>query len=281
MKGLILAAGYGTRFLPASKSVPKELFPLIDKPAIAFLIEEFIASGIRDIVLISSRRKKSLEDYFDHDIELETVFRSEGVKSDEKLLKVQPYDINLTVIRQKEMRGTGHAMLQARHALEGSPFITAYPDDLHFGDVPLSRQLIDHYDKTGCSVLSTLHDPPELLRYGVLSLAPDDYHVTDIIEKPASMELAPSREASIGRFLYTPDIFPYLQEGWNKHKEGEYYHVYALKKLMDQNQVVHSRVSGLRLDTGAPEGYFRAILTYASRDPDLLRILKEEAAARP
>ncbi len=276
MKGLIVAAGYGTRFLPASKTVPKELFPLIDKPAIAFLIDEFVASGIRDIVLITSRRKKSLEDYFDREIELETVFKKEG--AEEKLLKIKPYDINLTIIRQQEMNGTGHAMLQARSVLQDSPFITAYPDDLHFGETPLSKQLIDVYEKTGCSVLSTLHDPPELLRYGVLTLANDGFHVTDIVEKPASLEVAPSREGSIGRFLYTPDIFEYLQEGWNKHVDGEYYHVYALKKLMAQNRVVHKQVDGLRLDTGAPEGYLRAILKYAALDPELREIIREEAA---
>ncbi|MBL7006657.1 MAG: UTP--glucose-1-phosphate uridylyltransferase [Spirochaetia bacterium] len=276
MKGLILAAGYGTRFLPASKTVPKELFPLIDKPAIAFLIEEFAASGIRDIVLITSRRKKSLEDYFDREIELETLFKSEG--AEEKLLKIKPYDINLTVIRQQEMNGTGHAMLQARSVLQDSAFITAYPDDLHFGKIPLSRQLIDVYNETGCTVLSTLHDPPELLRYGVLALADDGFHVTDIVEKPVSLEAAPSREGSIGRFLYTPDIFEYLQEGWDKHSGGEYYHVYALKKLMEKNLVVHKKVEGLRLDTGAPEGYLRAILTYAAMDPDLRKIILEEAS---
>jgi len=276
MKGLIVAAGYGTRFLPASKTVPKELFPLIDKPSIAFLIDEFVASGIRDIVLITSRRKKSLEDYFDREIELETVFEKEGAEA--KLLKIKPYDINLTVIRQKEMMGTGHAMLQARAVLQDSPFITAYPDDLHFGETPLSKQLIDVYEETGCSVLSTLHDPPELLRYGVLALAEDNFHVTDIVEKPASLEAAPSREGSIGRFLYTPDIFEYLQEGWEKHTGGEYYHVYALKKLMAQNRVVHKQVDGLRLDTGAPEGYLRAILKYAALDPELREIIREEAS---
>lgn len=276
MKGLIVAAGYGTRFLPASKTIPKELFPLIDKPAIAFIIDEFIASGIRDIVLITSRRKKSLEDYFDREIELESIFKAEGAEG--KLLKIKPYDINLTVIRQKEMNGTGHAMLQARSILKDSPFITAYPDDLHFGTPPLSQQLVDVYEKTGCSVLSTLHDPPDLLRYGILSLANDAFHVTDIVEKPASLEEAPSREASIGRYLYTPDVFEYLQEGWEKHTDGEYYHVYALKKLMGKNRVVYTQIKGLRLDTGTPEGYLRAILKYASQDPSLRKIICEEAA---
>jgi UTP--glucose-1-phosphate uridylyltransferase len=278
MKGLIIAAGYGTRFLPATKTVPKELFPLIDKPAVAFIIEEFIASGIRDIVLISSRRKKSLEDYFDHEVELEQLFTREGEKSAAKLESIRPYDINLTVIRQHQMLGTGHAMLQARSVLEKSPFIAAYPDDLHFGEVPLARQLISHYEQTGCSVLAAIHDPPQLLRYGILKLAQDSYHVADIVEKPASLEEAPSREASIGRFLYTPDIFDYLQEGWERHQGGEYYHVYALKKQMDRQGVVHARIEGTRLDTGAPEGYLQAVLTYASRDPELRRVIKDTAA---
>jgi UTP--glucose-1-phosphate uridylyltransferase len=271
MKGLIVAAGYGTRFLPATKTVPKEMLPLITKPSIAFIVEEFIASGIEEIVILSSRRKKALDDYFDRETELEAVFRQEG--AGEKLKQIAPYQARFSFVRQQEMKGTGHALLQVRHLLEDGPFVTAYPDDLHFGEPPLARQLMDVHEKTGASVMAALHDPPDLNRYGVLKIASDGLHVEDMVEKPSPGE-EPSREVSIGRYLYTPDIFPLLQEGWKKHRgAGEYYHLYALKKLMTRGQVVYHPLQGRRLDIGAPAGYFEAILRYAAEDPELRSVL--------
>jgi len=271
MKGLIVAAGYGTRFLPATKTVPKEMLPLIDKPSIAFVIEEFLSAGIEDIVILTSRRKKSLEDYLDREVELESVFLREGKK--DKLELIKPYPANFAFIHQREMRGTGHALLQARPLLEQGPFVVAYPDDLHFGTPPLAGQLIQMYEKTKASVIATMHAPPNLHRYGVLELDTDNFHVRDIIEKPEP-GTEPSQEASVGRFLYTPDIFPFLEEGWRQHSgEGEYYHVYALKKLMDQGKVVHMQMEGERLDIGTPEGYMEALLKYAAGIPELRKIL--------
>lgn len=273
MKGLIIAAGYGTRFLPVTKTIPKEMLPILNRPSIDFIIEEFIASGITEIVLLTSRRKKCLDDYFDREMELEGVFAREG--NEQKLSLIRPYDIQLTTVRQTEMRGTGHALLQARSAIGDEPFIVAYPDDLHMGKTPLSRQLISMYEKTGCSVMATLHDPPQLERYGVLELAEDNLHVKRIVEKPPKGS-EPSREATIGRYLYTPEIFTYLQEGWERHEGGEYYHIYALERLMEQDKVVFAPVEGLRLDTGSPEGYLRTIITYAKQDPKLLEVIKQE-----
>lgn len=273
MKGLIVAAGYGTRFLPATKSVPKEMLPLIDKPSIAFIIEEFVNSGIKDIVIITSRRKKALEDYLDREIELEIALEKKG-KFD-LLNKIKPYDANICFIRQQKMMGTGHALMEAESIIGDSPFVVAYPDDLHFGDYPLTAQLIDTYEKSGCSVLATLYDPPQLYDYASLKIASDGFHVVDMVEKPAP-GTAPSKEGSIGRYLYTPELFKYLREGWEKHKTGEYYHVYALKKLMDNNKVVFKRVEGERFDTGDPKGFLQATIAYASKDPELLKVLKEE-----
>lgn len=275
MKGLIVAAGYGTRFLPATKTVPKELLPLLDKPSIAFIIEEFVNAGIKDIVIITSRRKKALEDYLDREIELET----ELEKKDKQALleKIKPYDANITFIRQQRMMGTGHALMAAESAIGDHPFVVAYPDDLHFGEVPLAAQLIQTWEETGCSVLATLHDPPGLYDYAALKLADDGLHVVDMVEKPAP-GTAPSLEGSIGRYLYSPELFKYLREGWEKHEGGEYYHVYALKKLMDQNKVVFKRVEGERYDTGDPKGFLEATIAYAAKDPEMLAFLKEQVA---
>jgi len=280
MKGVIVAAGYGTRFLPVTKTIPKEMLPLIDRPAIDFIMDEFAAAGVREVLIISSRRKKSLEDYFDREVELESVFTKE--KATDKLAKIKPPDMKVFFTRQKQMRGTGDALLCARPFCGDQPFIVAYPDDLHFGEVPLARQLVSVYEKTGCSVMSALHDPPNLERYGVLALAPDGLHVTDIVEKPAP-GTEPSREASIGRFLFTPDIFDYLEAGWQRHltganPESEYFHVYALRKLMDAGKVVYHPIEGERLDTGAPAGYLRALLRYAAKEPDLAAEIRRAAA---
>ncbi len=274
MKGIIVAAGYGTRFLPVTKTIPKEMLPLINKPSISFIIEEFIESGIKDIIVISSRRKKVLEDFFDREMEMEGIFRREGAES--KLDSIKPHDARFAFIRQTEMMGTGHALLQAAPLIGDEPVIVAYPDDIHMGEKPLSGQLIESYKETGCSVLATIHNPPHLERYGVLDLAEDRKHVKGIIEKPPVGQ-APSKEVSIGRYLYTPEFFQYLQEGWEKHTGGEYYHIYALTKLMDQGKVVFKETEGERLDTGEPAGFLRATLRYAAKDPELLEIIREEA----
>lgn len=272
MKGVIIAAGYGTRFFPVTKTIPKEMLPLIDKPSIDFIIEEFINSGITDILLITSRRKKSLEDYLDREVELESVLKAEG--SEEKLKKIAPPKANIYSIRQQEMKGTGHALLLAKAFAANEPFVVAYPDDLHFGEIPLAKQLIDKYNETGCSVLATLHNPPNLNRYGVVALEPDGLHVKELVEKPPVGQ-EPSKEASIGRYLFTPDLFTYLEEGLKEHTGGEYYHVYGLKKLADKKKLVYHTISGERLDTGEPAGYLRALIHYAKTIPELNEVLKE------
>lgn len=275
MKGVIVAAGYGTRFLPVTKTVAKEMLPLLNKPSIAFIIEEFIASGITDIVVITSRRKRSLEDYLDREMELEALFESEHAKA--KLDLIKPYNAHFSFVRQMEMKGTGHALLQVKPLIAGEPVVVAYPDDLHFGSKPLAKQLIETYEKTGCSVLSSFFDPPEINRYGVLDLAPDGLHVKDIVEKPA-VGKEPSKEASMGRYLYTPEFFDHLEEGYRYHTTGEYYHVYALNKLMKAGKVVYKRMEGERLDTGNVSGFLQATLKYAMQFPELREVIKQEAA---
>lgn len=273
MKGIIVAAGYGTRFLPATKTLPKEMLPLINKPSLAFIIEEFIASGIKDIIIISSRRKKSMEDFLDREVELENIFRKE--QREDKLALIQPYEARFSFIRQTEMRGTGHALLQVKELVGNDACVVAYPDDLHFGEKPLCAQLIETWKESGCSVMATIHNPPHLERYGVLDLAEDGFHVKDIVEKPPVGQ-APSQEVSIGRYLYTPEFFNYLEEGWQKHEGGEYYHVYALKKLMQAGKVVYRETEGSRLDTGDPEGFLRATLKYALQNPSYRQVIQEE-----
>ncbi len=271
MKGVIVAAGYGTRFLPVTKTIPKEMLPLVTRPSIEFIVEELVASGITEILFITSRRKKALEDYFDREVELEGAFRAAG--DEKKLARIAVPRAQFYFVRQSEMKGTGHALLLARAFVGAEPFVVAYPDDLHFGPVPLARQLIETWEKTGCSVLATLHDPPDLNRYGVISIAPDGLHVAGIVEKPAPGQ-EPCREASIGRFLYAPDFLEQLAEEWKRHRQGEFFHTPAVLALARRNRVVFRRVEGQRLDTGEPGGYLEAIIRYARGVPELARELE-------
>lgn len=270
MKGVIVTAGYGTRFLPVTKTIPKEMLPLVTRPSIEFIVEEFVASGITEILFITSRRKKSLEDYFDHERELEAAFEAAG--DTKKLQAIAPTKATCYFVRQPEMRGTGHALLLARSFVGKEPFVAAYPDDLHFGSPPLARQLIDAWEKTGCTVLATLHEPPDINRYGVIAIADDGLHVTDIVEKPERGK-EPSREASIGRFLYTPDFLAQLALEWSHHGAGEFFHTPAVLALARRGRVVFHRVQGERLDTGEPAGYLEAIIRYARGVPELSRVL--------
>ena len=277
MKGVILAAGYGSRFLPVTKTVPKEMLPLINKPSIDFIIDEFLDSGVKEILVITSRRKKVLEDYLDREVELEYTFKMQGAHS--KLDKIPPPEAHIFFVRQKEMLGTGHALLLARPFVGDEPFVVAYPDDIHLGEKPLTRQLIETYEKTGCSVLATINDPPDIERYGTIAIAEDGLHATDIVEK-APKGTEPSREASIGRFLYTLEFFPLLAAGWEKHRHGEYFHTGSLRALAKAGRVVFKRIEGVRLDTGEPEGFFRSLLQYACTVPGFSEILEDFARER-
>ena len=279
MKGVIVAAGYGSRFLPATKTIPKEMLPLLNRPSIDFIVEEFTASGIDEILVITSRRKKILEDYLDREVELESVFEEQG--DDEKLRSIAPTQAKVFFVRQREMLGTGHALLQARPFLGNEPFVVAYPDDIHFGTPPLSSQLIDVYERTGCSVLATMNDPPDIERYATLAIDSDGEHVLDMIEKaPPGTE--PSREASIGRFLYSASFLEALADGWAHHDgESEYYHVEGLKRQMKDRGVVYCRFTGVRVDMGTPEGFLRAFVHHVADNPLYREILQEEISRLP
>jgi UTP--glucose-1-phosphate uridylyltransferase len=272
MKGVIIAAGYGTRFLPVTKTIPKEMLPLGTRPSIDFIIEEFARSGIRETIIVSSRRKKALEDYFDREVELEAVFRAEGAEA--KLAAIAPSAMHVSFVRQSEMRGTGHALLQAKPLLNGEPCVVAYPDDIHLGDKPLSAQLIEEWERTGLSQMAGYREEGPVDRYGVFDLEPGSAIIKAIVEKPAP-GTEPSKEVSLGRFLLAPEFFEHLEEGWRRHKGGEYYHIYALNRLMEKRLVAYKRLEGERLDTGDPAGFLDASLRLASRDPRLRAVFAE------
>jgi UTP--glucose-1-phosphate uridylyltransferase len=270
VRGVIVAAGYGTRFLPVTRVVPKELLPIVDRPAVDFVVQEFIEAGITEIVVITSRRKRALEDWFDRDPELEAVFAAEG--ADDKLARIRPPGVSVTFVRQAEMRGTGHALLQARPYVGDHPFVVAYPDDL-FGPPNCTRQLIDAHHQTGGCVLSALAlpDDEDPSRYGVLEVRPHasgHWQVGALVEKPPPGQ-APSRVVSLGRYLFTPALWPALEDGLTRHRGGEYYHVPAVNALAARGEVFARAVDGHRYDTGTPLGYLQTVVDAALDDPRL------------
>lgn len=270
VKGVIIAAGYGTRFLPATKTIPKEMLPIIDKPSIDFIIEEFIESGIVDILIVSSRRKKVMEDHLDKEKELEGIFSLEG--KNEKLEKIAPPRANIFFTRQQDMFGTGHAIYQAKSFTEDNPFVVAYPDDIFFCKTkPLSEQLIDIFRKTGKSVLAIRDMGSEdITRYGVLKVDEKDgyYDVGAIVEKPAP-GTEPSKFVSFGRYLFTPDFFDEVEPMVKAHKSGELYQTDPINNLAKKGKVIGLAYEGERFDTGAPFGFFQAIVRYGLQHKDL------------
>jgi UTP--glucose-1-phosphate uridylyltransferase len=270
VKGIILAAGYGTRFLPITKTIPKEMLPLGTRPAIDYVVQEFIQSGIRDILIITSRRKKVLEDYFDREPELEAVFERE--KKTERLLHITPPDATICFLRQQSMGGTGAAVMLARGFAGSDPCVLAFPDDLHFGEKPLARQLIEVWEQTGHSVLALEHRPEgeDISRYGVAGVASvsPPLAVTRLVEKPKT-GTEPSRYISVGRYLLTQDTFAALDEERKHHEEGEFFLTSAFNRLASKGRVAGCAYTGGRLDTGEPLGYYEALVRHILADPEL------------
>ena len=273
MKGVIIAAGYGTRFLPITKSIPKEMFPLINRPAIEFVVNEFLDSGIEDILIISSRRKKVMEDYFDRDLELEGVFeREHQVEKLQKLMRVSEL-ADVHFIRQKEMRGTAHAIALA-HSFVGNkdPFIVAYPDDIFVCKTPLSKQLIDIYERTDKHVLSAMEIPRnEVSRYGIIDPFVNEetgiIHVRGLVEKP-SPDKAPSNLMSAGRYLFKPEIIKIFTEHLSQIPKGEVTQTPAIDELAKKGAVVAHIINGERLDLGTPGDYIKTFTLYTLQQPE-------------
>lgn len=276
IKGVIFAAGYGTRFLPASKTVPKELFPLIDVPAIDFTVKEFIDAGIKDILIITSRRKKVLEDYLDHEMELESILQQEG--DEKKLSKITPLEANFHFVRQREMKGTADALTLCKSFCGNSPFVVAYPDDLIFSKTPCSKQLIEAYQKTGKTILTVRELPDEdVSRYGVIAYSKFNdniYEVTKLVEKPPA-GTEPSKVVSFGRYLYTSDIFDALEKVQADPNKREMSQTEPLNLLASEGKVAALEFEGTRYDVGAPFGYLTTIIEYGLMRKDLSGRFKE------
>ena len=271
-KAIIPAAGLGTRFLPATKAQPKEMLPIVDKPTIQYIIEEAVASGIEDIIVVTGRNKRSIEDHFDRSIELELELERSGKTEMLQMVRDISEMANLHYIRQKEPRGLGHAILCAKQFIGDEPFAVLLGDDVVDGEVPALKQLMDVYDKTGASVLGVQEVPQEKVSsYGIVASEPTaeprTFTVSDMVEKPG-VEEAPSRLAVLGRYIINPEVFPIL-EATRPGRGNEIQLTDALKELAKLQKMYAYNFEGRRYDVGDKQGFLEATVEMALKRPDL------------
>ncbi|MCX9100745.1 UTP--glucose-1-phosphate uridylyltransferase GalU [Bacillus anthracis] len=263
-KAIIPAAGLGTRFLPATKAMPKEMLPIVDKPTIQYIVEEAIQSGIEDIIIVTGKGKRAIEDHFDHSFELEQNLLEKG--KHEILKKVQESSkINIHYIRQKEPKGLGHAVWCARKFIGNEPFAVLLGDDIVQAETPCLRQLMDQYEATQSSVIGVQTVPEtETHRYGIidpLAQKGRSYQVSQFVEKP-DQGTAPSNLAIMGRYILTPEIFTFL-ENQQTGAGGEIQLTDAIQRLNEIQRVFAYDFEGKRYDVGEKLGFIQTTIEIA------------------
>lgn len=276
-KAIIPAAGLGTRFLPATKAQPKEMLPIVDKPTIQYIVEEAINSGIEEILIITGRNKRAIEDHFDRSVELELELEHKG---NERLLK-QVRDISNLVdihyVRQKEAKGLGHAIYCARTFVGGEPFAVLLGDDVVDSEVPCLKQLIDVFDEYGSTVLGVQKVRNEdVSKYGIVDFEEASgrlYKVRNLVEKPPQ-DKAPSNVAILGRYIITPEIFEILEKT-EPGSGGEIQLTDALKELGTRQDIYAYNFEGKRYDIGSKLGFLQATVEFALKREDLHDEFKE------
>lgn len=279
IKKIILpVAGLGTRFLPATKAIPKEMLPVVDKPLIQYAIEEAVEAGIEEIILVTGRNKQVMEDHFDHAYELETILREKGKEDALKTARSMLLEEGrVSYVRQMRPRGLGHAIWCARNLINGDPFAVALPDDLIKGKPGTLKQMVGAYNKVGGNLVATMEVPREdTSKYGVVT--PGDQNgdlieVTGMVEKPHP-EDAPSNEAVVGRYILQPEVMDHLARK-QVGAGGEIQLTDAMEKLIGTQPFHAYKFSGERFDCGSKIGWLMANLTLASDDPELAKQIKE------
>ena len=270
-KAVFPVAGMGTRFLPATKASPKEMLPIVDKPLIQYAVEEAVEAGCTDIVFITGRNKRSIEDHFDKAYELETELERKNKNALLELTQnILPEGVNFMYIRQTEALGLGHAVLCAAPAVGNEPFAVILADDLIDAPKGALAQMMDVYNATGSSVLGVeTVDPSQTGSYGIVEIAPKDAYqrVTSIVEKPKPAD-APSNLAVVGRYILTPAIFDLLRHT-QAGAGGEIQLTDAIAALLQQETVLAHAFSGQRYDCGSKLGYLQATLAYGCKHPEV------------
>ncbi|MGN1362629.1 MAG: UTP--glucose-1-phosphate uridylyltransferase GalU [Methanobrevibacter sp.] len=279
MKAVIPAAGFGTRFLPATKAQPKEMLPVFDKPTIQYVIEEAVASGIDDILIVTGKNKRSIEDHFDKSFELEHSLKEKGKLNELKRIQDITDLADITYVRQKEQKGLGDAIYCARKHIGGEPFAVMLGDTITKGDVPCTKQLIDVYKKYNSSAIAVERVPDEKVeRYGIIDGRPVEdtvYKIDKLVEKPALKD-APTNLAIMGRYFLTPDIFEHI-ENTEPGVGGEIQLTDALAKL---NVIYGSIFNGHTYDIGNRMEWLMTSIEFALEDEEahdqILNYMKEK-----
>ena len=273
---IIPAAGLGTRFLPATKAMPKEMLPILDKPTIQYIVEEASKAGIEDIIIVTGKHKRAIEDHFDNQKELEMVLENKG-KAD--LLEKVQYSTdlaNIFYVRQKEQKGLGHAIHTAKQFIGNEPFAVLLGDDIVESDTPAIKQLMDVYEETGHSVIGVQEVPEsDTHRYGVIDPSAKEgsrYEVRQFVEKP-KQGTAPSNLAIMGRYVLTPEIFDYL-ETQQEGAGNEIQLTDAIERMNSKQQVYAYDFEGNRYDVGEKLGFVKTTIEYALKDPEMSQDLK-------
>jgi len=278
-KAIFPAAGLGTRFLPATKAQPKEMLPLVDKPIIQYSVEEALASGLNDIIIVTGKGKNAIEDHFDVSVELEAFLEKRGKLDVLTEIRQISNLINVSYVRQGEPLGLGHAVLVTRTLVGNEPFAVVLGDDVIDATPPALRQMIDVFEEMGGPVLAIEEVPRESVSsYGIIDaeeVRPGVYRIRDMIEKPPRDE-APSNLAIIGRYILTPDIFPELEQtAREKDRTGEIQLTNGLRRLLKKREIYGCRIDGVRHDTGNKLGFLKAVVYFALRRADLAEPFKE------
>jgi UTP--glucose-1-phosphate uridylyltransferase len=277
MKAVIPAAGLGTRFLPATKSQPKEMLPLVDKPSIQFVVEECVASGIDDLLIITGRGKRAIEDHFDHSVELEEMLKDGGKDELKKMVEGIADMVNIHYIRQKRACGLGHAILHAEKHVGNEPFAVLLGDDIVFSRKPCTKQLFDLYDKQNCSIIAVEKVPKDRISsYGVIDSCQVKgglHKIKDLVEKPKA-EAAPSDLGIIGRYVLTPGIFPALKKT-KRGAGGEIQLTDGLRILNQVEDMYGWQFEGVRYDLGNKFEYMKASIEYGIVHPEVGPKLRE------
>lgn len=279
-KAVIPAAGLGTRFLPATKAQPKEMLPIVDKPAIQYIVEEIVKSGITDITIVTGRSKRAIEDHFDYSVELEYMLeKKQKMELLKQVREISEY-ANIYYIRQKEPMGLGHAILKAKHHIGDEPFVVVLGDDIVYSDVPVVKQMLDIREKfKGGSIIGVQQVPENTVSsYGIIAPGTrfDDrtVKVDDFVEKP-SKEEAPSNYACLGRYILEPEIFDYLEKV-EPGKGGEIQLTDAILEMIKYgDKVLAYDFEGDRYDIGDKFGFIRANIEFGLRHDDIKEDLKK------
>ncbi|HEX2172556.1 MAG TPA: UTP--glucose-1-phosphate uridylyltransferase GalU [Dehalococcoidia bacterium] len=270
-KAVIAAAGWGTRFLPATKAIPKELVPIVDRPGIQWVVEEAAAAGVDHVVIVTSGSKRALEDHFDRTWELERLLERKGNQAMVERLRRISSLADFSFVRQSEARGLGHAVLTAQKLIGNEPFALLLPDDVIDAETPVLRQMIDVFDEYGGSVIAVEEVPHEdVSSYGVIDpepVADRVFRIRGMVEKPP-IEEAPSDLTVVGRYILTPEIFRVLADT-PPGRGGEIQLTDAMEQLRREQSFYGYQFRGIRYDAGTPFGFIEAVIELAIRDPEL------------